>query len=335
MRIFFISTDNNTPSGGRKFIYRFVEIAASLGYDAYVLHGKQNFCYDWFDHTAETVYNLDFKRRTISRRFFSTLGSFKKKLWRVSDNHVVPTPDDLIIIPENRINFAGSIFPDVPKIILSQNPFILFDSLSENFSDAYVSANNIVGFWGASVQCVKGFNLVNLTDVDLIPLFIDQTHFHYSDTKRTKIAYMPRRRAADARAIIKITKLRGLISDSDLLPIDGMSEAAVGKALQNSRVFLSFSEREGFGLPPAEAIACGCRVVGYSGYGGDEFFHEFGATNIQDGDIFSYVTELEKVLKRPVTDSASGLKIMSERILKKYSYEKTVEAIDLALRKLK
>ena len=36
-------------------------------------------------------------------------------------------------------------------------------------------------------------------------------------------------------------------------------------------IFLTFSNQEGFGLPPVEAMACGCLVVGYHGHGGKEF----------------------------------------------------------------
>ena len=55
------------------------------------------------------------------------------------------------------------------------------------------------------------------------------------------------------------------------------SEAAVADILRESQVFLSFGHPEGFGLPPAEALACGCLVIGYHGGGGREYFGPAGA----------------------------------------------------------
>ena len=42
--------------------------------------------------------------------------------------------------------------------------------------------------------------------------------------------------------------------------------------MQESLLFLSFGFPEGFGLPVAEAFACGCAVIGYDGLGGRELF---------------------------------------------------------------
>ena len=47
-------------------------------------------------------------------------------------------------------------------------------------------------------------------------------------------------------------------------PIDGLPQEQVAKVLQESLVFLAFGHPEGFGLPIAEAAACGCYVIGYS-----------------------------------------------------------------------
>jgi len=51
-----------------------------------------------------------------------------------------------------------------------------------------------------------------------------------------------------------------------------VADIVVADILRSSRVFLSFSQREGFGLPPLEALACGCAVVGYHGFGGRALF---------------------------------------------------------------
>ena len=42
---------------------------------------------------------------------------------------------------------------------------------------------------------------------------------------------------------------------------------------KESMLFFSFGHPEGFGLPVAEALACGCAVVGYTGLGGRELFN--------------------------------------------------------------
>ena len=51
-----------------------------------------------------------------------------------------------------------------------------------------------------------------------------------------------------------------------------MTLVDVAAAFKSSFLFLSFGYPEGFGLPVAEALCCGCKVVGYSGLGGKELF---------------------------------------------------------------
>jgi glycosyltransferase involved in cell wall biosynthesis len=48
-------------------------------------------------------------------------------------------------------------------------------------------------------------------------------------------------------------------------------EAEVAQRLGESAIFLSLSRLEGVGLPPLEAMASGCLVVGFTGGGGAEF----------------------------------------------------------------
>ena len=104
-----------------------------------------------------------------------------------------------------------------------------------------------------------------------------------------RIAYMPRRRTAEAAQVLRILELRGVLDTWDVVAIDGRRQDEVADLLRSSSIFLSFSEREGFGLPACdEALACGCLVVGFDGFGGREFFRRPFAEAIPDGDVVAF-----------------------------------------------
>ncbi|NOX54731.1 MAG: glycosyltransferase [Planctomycetes bacterium] len=125
---------------------------------------------------------------------------------------------------------------------------------------------------------------------------IDSDRFYPIGTKKPQIAFMPRKNAQDLVQVLKILHLRGSLDGFRLAPIDGMSEKQVAHTLQESAIFLSFGYPEGFGLPPAEAMACGCFVVGYHGQGGREFFRPEFSCPIDTGDITAYVQAVEAAL---------------------------------------
>ena len=64
------------------------------------------------------------------------------------------------------------------------------------------------------------------------------------------------------------------------MPIHGVNQQKVVELLQRSIGFLAFGHPEGFGLPLAEAAACGCALIGGSGLGGQEIFELASKQNI-------------------------------------------------------
>jgi len=56
-----------------------------------------------------------------------------------------------------------------------------------------------------------------------------------------------------------------------ILPIDGVNQEVAADIMRRSQIFFSLSNMESFGLPPLEAMACGCLVVGLHGEGGKEY----------------------------------------------------------------
>jgi glycosyltransferase involved in cell wall biosynthesis len=86
------------------------------------------------------------------------------------------------------------------------------------------------------------------------------------------------------------------------MEIDGLTDREVADRLRQSAVFLSLAYHEGFGLPAAEAMACGAYVVGFDGFGGREFFRSEFCSPVAAGDVMSFACTLEEVLKRRTSE---------------------------------
>ncbi len=115
---------------------------------------------------------------------------------------------------------------------------------------------------------------------------------------------MPRKNKKDSEIVIT-----SLINQSwfkkdkwKIALIHKCNHEKVAKLLQKSTIFLSFGHPEGFGLPLAEAAACGCYLIGYSGLGGREIFSLASKNNsgqeIAFGDYPNFLEECKIVNQR-------------------------------------
>lgn len=69
------------------------------------------------------------------------------------------------------------------------------------------------------------------------------------------------------------------------------------KIFQKSKLFLSFGGPEGFGLPPLEAAFCGCKVIGFHGYGGAEYWKSPVFTSVKFIDHIEFMENLKEVME--------------------------------------
>ena len=106
-------------------------------------------------------------------------------------------------------------------------------------------------------------------DISVVYPGVDPAVFKPARRKRHRIAYMPRKRPGLAEALRART--RGRI---EWLAIDGRTEAETARLLGQSSIFLNLGRREGFGLPPVEAMASGCVVCGFAGEGTTDYATE-------------------------------------------------------------
>jgi len=105
----------------------------------------------------------------------------------------------------------------------------------------------------------------------VLPCYIDRDIF-FPRTKVMQIAVVPRKLPVEARFIQKLFKLKyAHLSSLPWQFIESKTEAETAEIFGKSSILLALNARESFGLVPIEAMASGCIVVGFHGYGGLEY----------------------------------------------------------------
>jgi glycosyltransferase involved in cell wall biosynthesis len=283
----FICPDFVRPSGGIRKLYRTVDVLNNAGLHAAIVHKRRRFRCEWFEHKTRVV----------------------------SSTQIAVGHRDVIVVPEIFGRSIRDLPQNIRQVIFNQNAFLALDSLVREplEVESYKNNPNLTAVLAVSEQNAAAIQYAFPgVPVRRVRPGLDPA-LYYSPTrpKCRRIAFMPRKRTHDAAQVLALLNLRGNLRGWEIVAIDRRTEIEVADLLRTSQIFLSFSESEGFGLPPLEALACGCLVVGYNGFGGREFFQQPFAIAIEDGDIFAFARAVEDVVhlidKDPTKMAAVGL----------------------------
>jgi Glycosyl transferases group 1 len=264
--------DDNNPAKGIKTLYRQVDLLNKNGISAQIVHQKPGFRCTWFEHETSVT------------------------AWDQTNF----TPDDTILLPEVLGANITRIMPGVPKVVFNQNGFLSFHNhvspLVETRDSPYVHPDVIAALTVSETTA----NLLTY-GFPKLPVFrmyytIEPHVFRYTASKTRQICYLPRQHKEDADRLLNLLKYRGVLDDLALISLEGKTEAETAAILQESLIFLNLGYPEGFGLLPAEAMACGCIVIGYDGIGGREFLTPEYGYPIAYGDLVQFAQTIEQVL---------------------------------------
>lgn len=294
--IYFICPDNKEPIGGIKQLYRQVDILNNNGFNAAIIHKRKLFRHNWFENNTKIIYGrfiFDEIDKLTGRK-----SKVFKSYFRKSVNNL--DPNGILIIPELHGSKICNLLKGMRKVVFNQNCYYTFKSFDVNTFDNKIIYNNadLLGVIVVSEDSKKYLKLA-FEDLNIlrIKLGINSTKFFYNDSiKKKQIAFMPRKLSDEIGQVINILKYRNKIKDWNFIPIDNKNENEVAQILNESRIFLSFNHKEGFGLPPAEAMSSGCLVIGYTGEGGEEYFLEDFSFKIPKGNIIQYIETIEKAV---------------------------------------
>ncbi|EDP69663.1 hypothetical protein FBALC1_05743 [Flavobacteriales bacterium ALC-1] len=344
-RLLFVCPDINKPSGGIKQIYRQVNILSDSGYNAFILHENRGFRCTWFNNKTPVVYNITvFKelrelkfenKRTPKQRLKSSLKTVLKSIRNTKSvgNEIKISANDILVFPEIYGPKLAQVRPGIKKVIYNQGAYQTFFGYDLNLKNKHTPYlhDDVISVIVNSEDAKEYMNLAfPKLNVHRVKYGFDSKNFSIDPSKKRQICFMPRRLRSDIVQVINILKFKGVLDNWDIQPIENMNEQQVANCMKESAFFLSFNINEGFGMPPAEAMACGCIVVGYPGHGGKEIFNSEFSYPVKDRDVQDYVKALEVVLKLYEDNNESFIKKSkqaSEFILSNYSMDKEKQSI--------
>ena len=310
--------------------FEIIDVLNAQGIDAVALYDRPDFEYDKHSIRVPRVWSPIVRIPKETKSLKSVLKRTKDYMTGRSRRPAanakrcaewVKRRGDIIIVPENVSDWLPNKVPkNVPLVILNQNPFSFFRASSRSgfVKRRFVESISVSGVCSESDRIVLG------RASKRIPIFISEQTYGYQEEKKFQVAYMPRKRGSDSNFLVKALKESNLLQAVPFVPIDGLSSAEAARVIQESLFFLSFSEREGFGLPAAEAMATGALVIGYTGVGGDEFFDSETGFLVPEDNLISFYHEALSVICAYNGDKEyfdKKRKAASQIILRNYSRE--------------
>lgn len=284
--IYYWSPDYTSAVGGVKILYRHVDILNSNGYNASIIHKKSGFRCSWFENDTEVSY---LKKISLDKNDFLVIPEIYGSLYTNPKSR-----------PKAYSNFKRLFESNAIKIVFNQGVYNTFNGqtfyeerLNSIYQDPVIKGVMVVS--DDSLDYLKysfpGLNVVRFHNS------INRDVFFYNPHKKKKICFMPSKNADHAVQVICMLKSRGITEDFEIIPIENKSEYEVAQIMKESLIFLSFGYPAGFSLPPAEAMACGCIVVGYHGMGGREYFKSDLCFPVEMGDIIAFSKMTERVIE--------------------------------------
>lgn len=303
--VYVICPDHDSPSGDIIRLYELVDILNKYSIKSFIIHHRRDFKIAWFKNSTPVKY-IDSAD--------------------ITDN-------DLIIIPEVYGNNIMDYFSGVRKIIFNQN---VCNTLEKFYGDMDKAKSFYLHQDVVQVMVVSENDFYTLEwifpDIKLSRIYnsINEELFYYNPNKSKTIAFMPAKELNEYNLLVDILHLKNVLDGYSIKRIDKLSVEECAEVMREAVIFLSFSMNAGFSDHLAEAMACGCIVIGYHGQGGKEFFKEDLTYEIQPSDIIEFSKSVKEIIDEFNVKSHKIGKTgqrASEFILKKYSQARQEKSI--------
>ena len=307
VNIIYLLPEMKGASGGAKVIYNH---SLALNYinknvSSKIVHLKKNFLYKLelslakkFKFLNKNYSGWDGKKMKISKKFKPKKDWYENKIFS-SHNLNFDKKKDFIIIPEIWAHFATDLkFAEkgISYAIFVQG-FYHMNSTNNflNLKKSYDAAKLIITTSKYSVSYLNNIFPNLKKKIFKVNLSVDSNTFKIKK-KTNLITYMPRKLPEHSNLLLFYLK-NLLPKNWKILPFMNISEKKKIKYLSISKIFLSFSNFEGLGIPPIEAALSGNKVIGYVGGGGSEYWKKPIFIKVENGEIEDFAKKIIKNIK--------------------------------------
>lgn len=305
MKVVYVNTIGDKHSGAVKQAYRHVDVLNQLGIDAYVATDSE--C-KWFENTTKTI--------PVSA--------------------VELTADDFLVF--------GETVRDIPqvkgadrcgKVILCHNEYDYQSGFEGNLFVIRKKYTDAAAILCASENAKKNLQFMfPASNVMRVRPSFDRKPLFYNGKKEPFVSLFLSSKKNKVGDIVSVTGLRWIPEGWKLWPMENIPESQVVNTMGRSALFISLNEHSGFGLAMAEAMACGCVVVGYTGLAGSEFLRPGISFPIQNGDFLEMANKLVELFVIPMPEIVEIGHKASTFIRSEYSTAKEVESVNNAWSKI-
>lgn len=306
VKITYLCPNASRASGGTKVIYAHTSIINTYCSDvakAQIFHAKDpNFRCSWhFDHLKfKDHYKFDNNHELyIVHEMWAIREA--AMLARKGINYGIFVQNGYLINRKTHFDYAKTVYENA-KIILCVSQDI-YDCLVYLFPEAK-------------------------DRIKRLHISVDAALFKPAAAKQNVITYMPRKLKKHAELVLFFLAAH-LPKNWRIEAIDGMGPAEVAKKLGESKIFMSFSELEGLGLPPIEAALAGNLVIGYTGQGGNEYWHAPLFEEIANGDIQGFAQAVMHAIQRLESGAVDVEQCSEARLQLAHQYDAEHERQDL------
>ena len=336
INIIYLLPELTGAAGGAKVIYNHSLILNNINnkIQSSILHIKKKLTYKLELSISKRVKffnkNLsgwDGKKMKISTNFLPDKSWYDKNI-KSAKNLNFTKNKDFLIIPEILAHFAEDLELKKKKIkygIFVQGSFHM--QSTENFDklkSSYENADIILSTSIYSLNFIKGLFPKCKNKVFKINLSIDNKKKVYQ--KKNYITCMPRKLPAHFN-LLKLYLKNKLPKNWKLESLENINSDELNYKLSRSKIFLSFSHFEGFGLPPLEAALAGNKVIGYNGGGGKEYWKKPIFNEIKYGEIKEFGNTIIKEIENY---NKNWIKITNKQRIKlsiKYSSKSEIKSL--------
>ena len=248
---------------------------------------------------------------------------------------------DYLIVPEVMINFSGLKNISCKKIVFIQAPGYIFENMpagedhtSLGFTHAWIIMPHLK-------EIVEKHIKLSYT---LIPPFIASYFFsnNHSSERRRQILVYPKYQQID-HSIVNYLLKRYLDSNNDsplknffkkenwkMIELKNMAHKEVAIEMQRSEFFISLNTFEALNTSIVEAMAAGCIVFCYDGFGSrDYLMNGVNAFSFQNNEAYKLTETLFDQVNNYKNnhDSLAMMRQNGFETAAKYSIDKTEEAL--------